>query len=1686
MTTSKSTFLSFFFLFLAFAAATSLICAQDKPKNPDKGFQPGGGYAVSDIETINTTNGNLILNIPIAALPKGRGEVGRGVTLIYNSKLYETAVEALPDHSNQITPQNWLVPSYTTGWNYAHQMYSLDVKSRFQTEVTVQCGTFEANMMHQYLWKVAMYMPDGSKKEFRPAGYTDFLDDGFFSVTANGWVGPGCTGGQGGYVTTGPMTYYSVDGSYLKLVVEHVNGGSIRGDSNPWTLYMPDGSRVTGGVGLPQYHYDRNNNRVAGLTDDLGRSVQLITNALPNEDHVIAKGVDGEDLLWKIKWKNISVNKSYETTGAGGGIGRGTTSNQTMQMTFKVVEKITLPDQTGGLTYEFGYNGVSEGGNGWGELSYMKLPSGVEVEYDFVTPLITNTETVLKNYPQTKSLTFLSEYGGQSTPVTETTSYWISNTGATITAPDGSVTIQSHGSQTYNNQFAGLVHKIEHPNGGITERIWGFNLTPWSAGNASHNSYIKTEFNTISDSLGQPILTGIKDNVVDPNGNVVEVREYDWVPYSSVPRSSGKPTGIPVGAPLKRITLTEYNNSAIGNSGNAYYSFASPNNRQVVQSLEVRDGNQTPVSRSELSYDNPSTRQTRPYSNPLTLTNSITTSATYNQYGMPLTTTDANANVTAITYGSVGGPGGNVTDLYPTQTVIAYGTAVARTSSAVYDFYTGLVTVATDVDNNLSVVTEYDDLGRPTKLRNAAGTALESWVRTEYDDVNRRVVVRSDLDAVGDGRKIAIQHFDQLARVRLIRTLENAAVEDPANETHGIKVETRYKTVAGYTYQLTSNPFRAATAAAETDPTMGWTLSTAWSSGRRSEVETFSGSGLPTAFSGSNTNSTGIVRTDIDAERTLVTDQAGKKRISNTNALGQLKEVWEILGASETGSESVSFPNTSIAHGFKTTYSYDPLNSLTTVTQGSQTRTFTYSSLSRLLSAANLESGTISYDYDPNGNLTGKTDGRGVVTNYVYDQLNRVTDRTYTSPSPTPSNYQPTPGVEYSYSLTAPSVGKLIKVESSVSTTEYTGFDILGRVTAHKQTTDGTDYTTAYTYNVSGALIEQTYPSGRVVKNTLDVDGSLSQVQSRRSGETYRNFANGFIYNPAGAVTTMRMGNGKWENTVFNSRRQPTMISLGNGVASQNLLKLEYGYGTTQNNGNVLSQTITVPGVTQPFVQAYTYDSLNRLADATETQNSSQTWKQTFSYDRYGNRNFNTSGINTTTLPQNFDPDIYNPTISTSNNRFNSGQGYTYDSSGNTTADAEGRAFVYDAENKQIEVLESSVTIGEYFYDGEGKRVKKVGPAGETTVFVYDAGGKLIGEYSTVVQSGSNAMTVFTTNDPLSSPRISTDSLGNVVSRHDYHPFGDEIVRANYGSDTIRKRFTGYERDGETGLDFAQARYYATQQGRFNSPDLFLGSGRIVNPQTWNRYVYVLNNPLIFTDPTGLWEWGDEAGGTDTDEELEKNRKHRDRDVRRRAERALKFRKNFRESLLSVQNAAKSDRLTQSQRDSVARAANAYGSEGDGNNVIVSFKGQGTGTGASVDGRQGDLIFANFSLGQDGNELAISIAHEGIHVADNQAFDSVVRGGTGMNSPFDLPQDIMLIDSEVAAYHVSSYTAQALGVSPVYDFPNETKYHVWNSGWRQADRDRKRAAGIKNLLDTYYSDPSFRKRFSEIEVRPQF
>lgn len=111
--------------------------------------------------------------------------------------------------------------------------------------------------------------------------------------------------------------------------------------------------------------------------------------------------------------------------------------------------------------------------------------------------------------------------------------------------------------------------------------------------------------------------------------------------------------------------------------------------------------------------------------------------------------------------------------------------------------------------------------------------------------------------------------------------------------------------------------------------------------------------------------------------------------------------------------------------------------------------------------------------------------------------------------------------------------------------------------------------------------------------------------------------------------------------------------------------------------------------------------------------------------------------------------------------------------------------------------------------------------------------------------------------DAVGSVRVVTDAGGGVVERHDYLPFGEECTAGGCASNPALgagepRKYTGKERDRETGLDYFGARYYAAKTGRFTAIDpVYTWKENLLDPQRWNRYAYVRNNPLKYTDPDG-------------------------------------------------------------------------------------------------------------------------------------------------------------------------------------------------------------------------------------------
>ena len=111
--------------------------------------------------------------------------------------------------------------------------------------------------------------------------------------------------------------------------------------------------------------------------------------------------------------------------------------------------------------------------------------------------------------------------------------------------------------------------------------------------------------------------------------------------------------------------------------------------------------------------------------------------------------------------------------------------------------------------------------------------------------------------------------------------------------------------------------------------------------------------------------------------------------------------------------------------------------------------------------------------------------------------------------------------------------------------------------------------------------------------------------------------------------------------------------------------------------------------------------------------------------------------------------------------------------------------------------------------------------------------------------------------DAVGSVRVVTDDKGKVIERHDYLPFGEECTTGPCATNPgvgagQTKKFTGKERDAETGLDYFGARYYGSKIGRFATVDPTMTiQENLLDPQRWNRYAYGRNNPLRFVDPDG-------------------------------------------------------------------------------------------------------------------------------------------------------------------------------------------------------------------------------------------
>jgi RHS repeat-associated protein len=478
--------------------------------------------------------------------------------------------------------------------------------------------------------------------------------------------------------------------------------------------------------------------------------------------------------------------------------------------------------------------------------------------------------------------------------------------------------------------------------------------------------------------------------------------------------------------------------------------------------------------------------------------------------------------------------------------------------------------------------------------------------------------------------------------------------------------------------------------------------------------------------------------------------------------------------------------------------------------------------------------------------LLSRTDARGITTSYSYDPLNRIKIKTY---------FDGTPGITYGYDAGQYALGRLTSVTNENSTTNFTSFDVFGHVLASNQVTAGQTYNFAYAYNLAGSLVSETYPSGRVVTTRYDGADRVSAVSGTFS-EQPTPYVSGVTYAAHGAPSFFLYGNQVARTQAYNSRLQPDCYSdTAQNSPANYVWAVCPSWGGTNNNGNLQNETAYVGG-TGPLNslaqsnRSYSYDAVNRLSSASDSGG----WSRAFCYDQNGN--MWVTGSSGVPLAGNTPQQVGGPCPSSTTpyNSNNQIGGANYDAAGNQTV-VNGDTLAYDAENRVALAMESPSLGGgveNYLYDGDGRRTGKWASS-NATVYVYDAFGELAAEYSTATNAPP-CSTCYLSSDHLGSTRLVTDQSGNIVARHDYLPFGEET--AVNTADNVYQKFTGKERDPETGLDYFGARYYGSSLGRFTSPDWSekvepVPYAELENPQTLNLYAYARNNPLSHADLDG-------------------------------------------------------------------------------------------------------------------------------------------------------------------------------------------------------------------------------------------
>ena len=587
----------------------------------------------------------------------------------------------------------------------------------------------------------------------------------------------------------------------------------------------------------------------------------------------------------------------------------------------------------------------------------------------------------------------------------------------------------------------------------------------------------------------------------------------------------------------------------------------------------------------------------------------------------------------------------------------------------------------------------------------------------------------------------------------------------------------------------------------------------------------------------------------------------------NTNAKGQTQTtIIDLLGRIKTVRDAYNKP---------LTYSYDAVGNLikTRDPKGNEVK-MGYDHAGRKIWMDDPDMGRWTYDYDVLGQLIKQTNAKNEAITTEFDKLGRMTKRVTAEGTST-----------WEYDTATNGIGKLSVTMDASGYKRLHQYDTKARPTWTHETINNVTAKSLTTYNANGKLNSIYYP-GRAnsIAYSYNSLGYLTKIYDydHNGGNPIRKDL--WVLedmDAKGNVTQERYGNGVNVSRNYHPLRNYVRF-IDSFLGSTPIQRLQYDMDSI---GNLTSRHNRMTGTQEEFK----YDKLNRL---TENKNTLGTFSldpvsiYSYRYDELGNLIFR-SDVGDMHYGQNGHgphavTSIVDPNIPVSETVFNPRGNYQYDANGNLTRNGPRKIFwtSFNKPKRMETTIGGNLRKVSYSYGTDFQRIYKYDSIKRKSMRYFGGGsvertgegGKTHWKYYIPVgattleikykQTGSNATPTLTQvekqylfKDHLGSTDVIVNDAGNIVERLSFNPWGErrkadwteadsEIVSSS------TRGFTGHEMDDEIGLVNMKARIYDPVIGRFLSPDSLIPSP--TDLQSYNRYSYVRNNPLSFTDPTGF------------------------------------------------------------------------------------------------------------------------------------------------------------------------------------------------------------------------------------------